>query len=312
MKYKPLDTSGIKTYSVKGRTSKVSVDDFASVPKKGVSFSSFMDGLPNILGAKNLKAVADAVISAKKNKKTVTLGMGGHVIKVGLGPLIIDLMERGYLDSVAFNGSCIVHDFETAFNGSTSEDVDAELDEGAFGMAEETGGLINDAINAAPEKGLGRAVGEMIEASNFPYKDKSILAAGVRLDIPVTVHVAMGTDIVHIHPQMNGAKTGEATTVDFKIFCSVVSTLEGGVYINLGSAVLMPEVFLKAITVVRNLGHVVEKFTTANMDFIQHYRPLTNVVRRPTQHGGKGYSLTGHHEIMFPLLYALIIEGMDD
>ncbi len=312
MKYKPLDTSGIKTYSVKGRRSKVSVDDFAKIPKKGISFSSFMDGLPNILGAKNLKEVARAIIEAKRKNKTVTLGMGGHVIKVGLGPLIIDLMERGVLDSVAFNGSCIVHDFETAFNGSTSEDVDAEIDEGAFGMAEETGGLINDAINAAPEKGLGRAVGEMIEASSFPYKDKSILAAGARLGIPVTVHVAMGTDIVHIHPQMNGAKTGEATTVDFRIFCSVVSTLEGGVYINLGSAVLMPEVFLKAITVVRNLGHVVEKLTTVNMDFIQHYRPLTNVVRRPTQHGGKGYSLTGHHEIMFPLLYALVIEGMDD
>lgn len=310
MKFKPISSKGLKTYSIKSRQSKVRVEDFAKVPEKGQTFGEFLDSLPGILAAKDLRSVASAVISAHKNDKTVALGIGAHVIKVGLAPLIIDLMERGIVNSVAMNGACVVHDFESAYAGCTSEDVDKELGAGAFGMAEETGRILNQAIKKGAKKGLGRAVGEMIHKSDFPHKAKSILAAGARLGIPVTVHVALGTDILHIHPQMDGAATGKASIIDFKLFSSVVATLEGGVYLNVGSAVILPEVFLKAITLVRNLGHKAENFTTVNMDFIQHYRPLTNVVRRPTQGGGAGYRLTGHHEIMFPLLYGAIIEGL--
>ncbi len=310
MKFKPLSSKGLKTYSIKERQSKVKVEDFAAVPPAGCSFGDFLDSLPRILAAKDFKAVVSAILNAHRNKKTVALGMGAHVIKVGLGPLIIDLMDRGIVNAVAMNGAGVVHDFETAFAGVTSEDVDKELGEGAFGMAEETGRILNKAINRGAKSGLGRAVGDLIERSKFPYKDKSILAAGARRDIPVTVHVALGTDILHIHPNMDGAATGEASLFDFKLFSSVVASLEGGVYVNIGSAVILPEVFLKALTLARNLGHKVENFTTVNMDFLQHYRPLTNVVRRPTLGGGAGYRLTGHHEIMVPLLYAAIMEGL--
>jgi len=311
MKFKPISSRGLKTYSIKDRKSKVSVDDFARLPKDG-SFSDFLSCLPSILAAKDLLDIASSIASVHKKGGTVGLGMGAHVIKVGLAPLIIDLMERGVVTSIAMNGACVVHDFESAYAGCTSEDVDAELGSGAFGMAEETGKFLNRAIKKnGPKKGLGRAVGEMINASRFPYKDTSIIAAGARLDIPVTVHVAIGTDILHIHPQMDGAATGAASTTDFRIFSSVVSTLAEGIFVNIGSAVIIPEVFLKALTLVRNLGHDVKNFSTVNMDFIQHYRPLTNVVRRPTMGGaGKGYRLTGHHEIMVPLLYRAIMENL--
>lgn len=312
MKFKPISSRGLKTYSIKDRKSKVSVGDFAVPSPKGSSFAGFLESLPDILAARDLKEVASAVVHAHRNGRTVAVGMGAHVIKVGLGPLIIDLMERGVISAIAMNGACVVHDFETAFAGCTSEDVDAELGSGSFGMAEETGRLLNKAIKKGAKKGLGRAVGEMIWKSRFPHKDKSILAAGARLGIPVTVHVALGTDILHIHPHMDGAATGAASTTDFRIFSSVVASLEGGIYVNIGSAVILPEVFLKAITLVRNLGHGIKGFSTVNMDFIQHYRPLTNVVRRPTMGGGKGYRLTGHHEIMVPLLYGAIMEGLGD
>ena len=239
--------------------------------------------------------------------------MGAHVIKVGLSPVIIDLMEQGIIHAVALNGACIVHDFEIAFAGMTSEDVDAELSKGTFGMAEETGKYLNNAIKKGVKKGwgIGKSVGEMIENSNYPYKKLSILAAGARLGIPVTVHVGVGTDIIHLHTQMDGKATGEGSYRDFKLFAGVVSKLDEGVYLNIGSAVILPEVFLKAITLVRNLGYAVQNITTVNMDFIQHYRPLTNVVRRPTRDGtGKGYTLTGHHEIMVPLLSAAIFEEL--
>ncbi|HZX36154.1 MAG TPA: hypothetical protein VFF54_06640 [Thermodesulfobacteriota bacterium] len=313
MKFKPLSSKGIRTYSIRERKSKVSMADLARIPVKGGSFSDFFDSLPNILGARDFKDVVAAIIEARKKRKTIAIGMGAHVIKTGLSPLIIDLMERGAVNSVSMNGAGIVHDFELAYSGSTSEDVDSELGKGAFGMAEETGSLINKAIKTGAKKGLGigRAVGEMIEKSRYPYKRLSILAAGARLGVPVTVHVALGTDIVHIHPQMDGAATGRASIKDFQLFAGVVSSLEGGVYINIGSAVIMPEVFLKALTLSRNLGHKVRNFTTVNMDFIQHYRPITNVVRRPTMGGGRGFRLTGHHEIMVPLLYAGIVEGLD-
>lgn len=312
MKFKPITSKGLKTYSIKDRKSKVSVDDFAGRAEKGGSFKAFYDKLPAILAIKDLRAIVSSVITAHSAGRTVALGMGGHVIKCGLGPLIIDLMERGVVNSVAMNGACVVHDFETAFAGCTSEDVDAELSGGAFGMAEETGRLLNQAIKRGRQLGLGKAVGKMIAGSGFPHKDKSILAAGYRLGAPVTVHVAIGTDILHVHPQMSGAATGEASLRDFQLFSGVTATLEKGVYINMGSAVILPEVFLKALTLVRNLGYRVEDFTTVNMDFLQHYRPLTNVVRRPTSGGGRGYTLTGHHEIMVPLLYTAIIEGLHD
>jgi len=309
-KFSPLSTRGLKTYSIKGRKSKVSVDAFARPFSTGSSFSDFFDSLPHILGAKNLKDVATAIVEATRGGQTVAVGMGAHVLKVGLGPLLIDLMDSGVISSLALNGAGIVHDFEIAYVGATSEDVDAEIGAGAFGMAKETGSILNRAIKKGSEKGIGRAVGELIAGSRYPYKEKSVLAACVKNNIPCTVHVALGTDILHIHPQMDGAATGRAAMIDFRIFASVVASLKRGVYLNIGSAVIMPEVFLKALTLARNLGHDVSKFTTVNMDFIQHYRPLTNVVRRPTMGHGRGISLTGHHEIMVPLLCAAIIEGL--
>jgi hypothetical protein len=308
---KKIDTSKIRTYSLKGRESKVRIGDFSRPHKKGGSFGDFFASLPDILASKHLKEVAAAVVQARKDKRPVMLGMGAHSIKVGLNPVIIDLMERGIVTSLALNGAGIIHDFELAFIGQTSEDVDKEILSGAFGMADETGSMLNRAISAAKDgEGIGGAVGRMLAAGDFPYKDNSLLAAGARLNVPVTVHVAIGTDIIHMHPSFDGKATGAAAQNDFLAFCSLVSELEGGVYINLGSAVLLPEIFLKAVTLCRNLGKPLQHFTTVNMDFVQHYRPNANVVRRPTQGGGRGYALTGHHEIMFPLLAAAIIEQL--
>ena len=306
---KKIDFSRIKSYSLRGRESKVRIGDFSRPHNKGGSFQDFFSSLPNILAANHLKQVAAAIVQARKDKRPVMLGMGAHSIKVGLNPVIIDLMERGIITSLSLNGAGIIHDFELAFIGQTSEDVDKEILSGAFGMAEETGGMLNEAIRSAgKDEGIGVVVGRMIQTGDFPYKDKSLLAAGQRLGVPVTVHVAIGTDIIHMHPSFDGKATGEAAQRDFQTFCSLVSELEGGVYINLGSAVLLPEIFLKAVTLCRNLGYPLQHFTTVNMDFVQHYRPNTNVVRRPTQGGGKGFALTGHHEIMFPLLAAALIE----
>ena len=313
MKFKPLSVKKIKTYSIKSRKSKVDISDFARPFHACMTFDDFLNSLPDILAVKDLKEIASLIASACRNKKIVIAAMGAHVIKVGLSPVIIDLMEQGIIHAIALNGACIVHDFEIAFAGRTSEDVDAELSKGTFGMAEETGRYLNNAINNGVRKGwgIGRSTGELINNSDYPYKELSILAAGVRLGIPVTVHVGIGTDIIHLHPQMDGKATGAGSRRDFSLFAGVVSRLEGGVYLNIGSAVILPEVFLKAVTLVRNLGHKVQNFSTVNMDFVQHYRPLTNVVRRPTKNGtGRGYTLTGHHEIMVPLLSAAIIENL--
>jgi len=308
---KKIDTSRIKTYSINGRESKVRTGDFSKPHKKGASFKDFVSSLPNILASGHFKDVVAAVVQARKDKRPVMLGMGAHAIKVGLNPVISDLMERGIITSLSLNGAGIIHDFEIALIGKTSEDVDKEILSGAFGMAEETGSMLNQAIKSAgPTEGIGAAVGRMIQNGDFPFKEKSLLAAGCRLEVPVTVHVAIGTDIIHMHPSFDGRATGEAAHRDFLTFCSLVSDLEGGVYINLGSAVLLPEIFLKAVTLCRNLGHSLQHFTSVNMDFVQHYRPNTNVVRRPTQGGGQGFALTGHHEIMLPLLAAAIIESM--
>ncbi|GKS60310.1 hypothetical protein YTPLAS18_38370 [Nitrospira sp.] len=242
--------------------------------------------------------------------------MGAHPIKVGLSPIVIDLMERGILTAIAMNGAGIIHDFEIALLGQTSEDVEAEIDSGRFGMAEETGQILNGAIVDGGRSGLGigEAVGQYLHRHrrSFPHTHMSVLATGVRLGIPVTVHVAMGTDIIHMHPSADGGAIGAGSLVDFRKLAAVVSRMEGGVYLNLGSAVILPEVFLKTVALGRNLGHALRSITTVNMDFLAHYRPLTNVVKRPTQKGGKGYSLIGHHELMFPLLAAAVREQLAD
>lgn len=297
----------VKTCRLKSRKSKVEREK-AGRPFEGGDFRDFLDSLPGILAADQFMAVVDAVITARENDRPVMLGMGAHPIKVGLSPIIIDLIESGLVTSVAMNGAGIVHDYELSLMGHTSEDVDIELCKGTFGMAAETGRELNRAIINGVKKrhGIGRAVGEYILNSKASYKDLSILAAAARLDIPATVHVAIGTDIIHMHSEADGRAIGEGSMRDFKLFSSVVADLKGGVYINLGSAVILPEVFLKAIAVTRNLKHDVKDFTTVNMDFIQHYRCRENVLRRPVLSGGRSVALTGHHEIMFPLLAAAL------
>ncbi|MGE5254912.1 MAG: hypothetical protein ACM3N7_13170 [Planctomycetaceae bacterium] len=309
-KIQPLALDGVKTYPLASRKSLVKLEDFARPLLPRSSFQKFLNSLPGFLAAKDFGEVVLRIGKAHARGKPVILGMGAHPIKVGLSPLIIHLMEKGVLQGVALNGAGIIHDFEIALAGKTSEDVASEIGEGSFGMSEETGRILNEAINQGGKKGggLGRSVGERIWKSKFRHRRLSITAAGARLGIPVTVHVAVGTDIIHMHPHCRGAALGEGSHRDFRLFAALVSRLEGGVYLNLGSAVILPEVFLKALTLARNLGHRVRNFTTVNMDFIPHYRPLTNVVRRPTLAGGRGFHLTGHHEIMFPLLCAAILE----
>ncbi len=310
LKYTPMPFDRIKTRRLGARKSKVSLEKLGKPFVKKGGFDSFLDSLPDILAASDVKAVVNAVVRARGKDRPVILGMGAHPIKVGLSPVIISLMENNVVTAVAMNGACIVHDYELSVTGRTSEDVDAELCRGTFGMAEETGRGLNTAINEGVKKGygIGRAVGEHILHGKAAYKDLSILSAASRLDIPATVHVAVGTDIIHMHPEADGSSIGEGSMRDFRLFASVVSDLRGGVYINLGSAVIMPEVFLKAVAVTRNLKYNVKDFTTVNMDFIQHYRSRENVLRRPVLSGGRSYALTGHHEIMFPLLAAAVME----
>lgn len=304
--YPTLNNKNIRTYSLFKRKSKVCVSDFGKPFDLSGDFEAFLSSLPNILAAKDLKEIAKSIADTKKAGKKVILGIGAHVIKVGLSPLIIDLMENGVIDGLAMNGACTIHDTEIALVGHTSEDVAKEIKNGSFGMVKETAEFIINAVKDNNDLGLGEAIGKSLYQSNFNYKNFSLLAEAYRLRIPATVHIAMGTDIIHMHPEFDGAAFGRASHKDFLVFSKLVSELETGCYINLGSAVIMPEVFLKAVSLVRNLGHSLTNITTVNMDFIQHYRPMTNVVRRPTLEGGKGFSLTGHHEIMFPLLCASI------
>jgi hypothetical protein len=313
-KLTPLSLEGLKTYSLKERHSKVSKKDFGIPWEPGGSFLEFIQRLPSILGGAELREVAAAWVQARQSGRQVVLGMGAHPLKVGLSPVLIDLMKRGLLTGVALNGAGIVHDAEIAMGGCTSEDVEQELGCGRFGMARETAEFLNAAIawGAGEGLGLGEAVGRRLQASDFPHKNLSVLAAGAELEMPVTVHVAVGTDIIHLHPSVNPEALGAATHRDFRLFAALVSQLGEGVYLNLGSAVILPEVFLKALTLARNLGHQVTPLTCVNLDFIQHYRPLTNVVRRPTREGGKGYALTGQHEILFPLLAALVVEMSEE
>jgi hypothetical protein len=309
--FEPLSLREVKTYSLASRPSKVSIDDFASPVAEDSSLSDFLAGLPNILAVQTLRNVAGQIRRARDLNKPIIWGIGGHVIKTGLAPLIIDLMRRGYVTAIAANGSVLVHDSEIAQIGSTSEDVDATLGEGAFGAAEETGRLLNDAARqgAADSIGLGEAMGRALISLNPKHAGLSLLCAAYEARIPFTAHVAIGADIAHFHPNADGAALGATTHTDFRLLSEIVRRMNGGgVYLNIGSAVVLPEVFLKAVTLVRNLGHPLGDFTTANFDFIQSYRPLTNVVRRPTAHGaGRGFAVTGHHELTIPLLAAMLV-----
>jgi hypothetical protein len=312
-KPKPIDLSSIKTYPLASRKSKVDRADFVRSWEPGGTLKDFLERLPHILAARDFRAVASAIVKAHKGGRHVVLAMGAHVIKTGLNPVVIHMMERGIITAVAMNGAGIIHDLELAMIGRTSEDVLEGLEGGAFGMAQETADFLNRAMSRAGKKalGLGQAVGQAVLEEDLPFAKDSIFAAAVRLDIPATVHVAIGTDIIHIHPGFDPGAAGKASHLDFRIFSSVIAGLEDGVYVNIGSAVILPEVFLKALTLVRNTGHKVKRFTAVNMDFMRHYRPTTNVVERPTNVGGKGYTLIGHHEIMVPLLAAAVIEELD-
>jgi deoxyhypusine synthase len=311
-KVEPIDLSGIATYPLASRPSKVTTADFAKPTPVDSSLKDFLNSLPNILAARELRELAGLIREAKQKDRAIIVGLGGHVIKTGLSPILIDLMHRGYVTALVLNGSAVIHDFEIALVGATSEDVDATLGAGSFGMAEETGRMINEAVAAGARDniGMGEATGRQLQLLQPANADKSLLYAAYEARVPVTVHIAIGTDIVHIHPSADGASIGQTTLQDFRLLCSLVKELDaGGVYLNLGSAVVLPEVFLKTVTVVRNLGFKLQDFYTANFDFIQQYRPLTNVVRRPVAGSGRGFSFVGHHEIMIPLLAASVISG---
>jgi hypothetical protein len=308
--YEEFDLSGVKTYPLRSRQSKVSLAQFATPHRAGTGITGFMKSLPGLLAAKDFKDIVEAITTAKRDGRAIVWGLGAHVLKTGLSPVLVDLMERGFISAIATNGAGIIHDFEIALSGGTSEDVDATLGPGTFGMAEETGAQLNRAINdgVTAGLGLGQSVGRYLDAIKPPFAQISVTAAAWRLQIPVTVHVAIGTDIIHMHPQASGAAIGEASLRDFKYFVSTVSQLEHGVYLNCGSAVVLPEVFLKAVAISRNEGRSLDGLTTVNLDFLRHYRPLTNVVNRPTAGTGRGYSLTGHHELLIPLLAAALVE----
>jgi hypothetical protein len=307
----PFDLSGIHTYPLKDRSSKVDVHSFGRPHVKGGAVSDFLNSLPLILGSQGLRDLAHAIVQARSKGKPILWGLGGHVIKTGLSPILIDLMDRGLISGIALNGSGIIHDFEIALIGSTSEDVDLQLEEGAFGMAEETGRDINTAIRegVASGSGIGESLGQYLSTIKPPFGEFSLLLQAYMRGIPVTVHVTIGADIIHNHPDCSPAAVGEGSHRDFRLFASLVAGLNGGgVYLNCGSAVTMPEVFLKCITLVRNTGIELKDFTTANLDFFQHYRPRENVLRRPIKKGGAGIPITGHHEIIIPLLAAWLVE----
>ncbi len=306
---KPIDMASITTYPLQDRINKVSVNDFATLADSETDLSPFLESLPKILKGQDFLELTDKIVTAYQRKKPVIVMMGGHVIKCGLSPLLIALAREGIITGFAFNGASSIHDFEIALIGETSEDVSEYLQTGKFGMWEETGKLMNEAIQHAADTGIGmgEALGKKLITLDAPYNTYSLLAAGIQYDFPITVHVAIGTDIIHQHPSANGAAIGEASFTDFRLLTELVTQLEdGGVVLNFGSAVILPEVFLKALTIARNLGHTVSHFTAADFDMNQQYRPVENVVKRPTEMGGKGYTFTGHHELMIPLLVQAI------
>ncbi|HLH19610.1 MAG TPA: hypothetical protein VKX45_20475 [Bryobacteraceae bacterium] len=306
----PIDFAALRTVSLAARGGKVKVADFAAPYRAGSGVSGLLDSLPRILAAESFRAVTDAIVRARRERRAIVWGMGGHVIKCGLAPVLIDLMRRGYATAFALNGSAAIHDFEIALAGHTSEDVEAVLPDGRFGSAEETGREMNRAIAQGDRESIG--IGEALGAAlcSAPHAAASLLAQAYSAAVPVTVHVAMGTDTPHTHPATDPAAIGSAGHRDFRLLCACLADLhDGGVYLNVGSAVLLPEVFLKAVSALRNLGHPLANFTTANFDFLQHYRPRVNVVERPhAASGGRGYAITGHHELTIPLLAAALIE----
>ncbi|HUB77972.1 MAG TPA: hypothetical protein VMB03_04200 [Bryobacteraceae bacterium] len=306
----PLDLSGLRTVGLEERGGKVKVADFAAVYKKGSGLAGWLDSLPHILAGDSFRAVVDAIVAARAAKRAIIWGLGGHVIKCGLAPVLVEMMQRGFATAFAMNGSASIHDFEIALAGHTSEDVEAVLPDGRFGAAEETGSFMNQAITegASREIGMGEALGAWL---NQRSHTNCLLAQAYLHQTPLTVHVAIGTDTPHTHPAADAAAIGATTHRDFRLFASCATGLhDGGVYLNVGSAVVMPEVFLKAVSAIRNLGHPLANFTTVNCDFLQHYRPRVNVVERPHAGGagGRGYALTGHHELMIPLLAAVLVE----
>ena len=307
--YEDFDLSGVKTYPLSDRKSKAKAEDFAK-PFKDPGARGFVASLPSILAGSDLKAVAAAMRAARDDARGLIWGLGAHVLKTGLSPILIDLMERGFICALALNGAGVIHDFELALSGATSEDVDEALGPGRFGMAEETGRDLNRVINEGVAKGLGlgQSVVSYLHHLQPRFANVSVLAAAGRLEIPVTVHVAIGTDIIHMHKDASGAALGEGSLRDFRYFVSNVARLEHGVYVNCGSAVILPEVFLKAVALARNTNHSLVGLTTVNIDFIRQYRPLTNVVSRPVASTGRGYSLVGHHEILIPLLAAALAD----
>jgi hypothetical protein len=309
LSYEEFDLSGIRTYPLASRKSKARREDFGRAWEPVTGMPGWLASLPNLLAAADFRAVVAAMRRAHADQRGLVWGLGAHVIKTGLGPIVIDLMERGFVSGLALNGAGLIHDFEVALSGATSEDVDAVLGPGEFGMADETGRLLNEAISsgAARQSGLGQAVTSFLAKREPPYGPSSVLCAASRLAIPVTVHVGIGTDIIHMHPSASGEAIGAASLRDFRYFVSFVARLERGVYLNCGSAVLLPEVFLKAVAIVRNRGISLDGLTTVNFDFIRMYRPETNVVRRPVAGIGRGYSITGHHELMLPLLAAALV-----
>ena len=310
---RPLDFAGLKTVSLRERGGKVKTADFASVYRAGSGVAGWLDSLPRILAGNSFRAVVEAVVEARRRERAIIWGLGGHVIKCGLAPVVIDLMRRGYVTVIAMNGAAAIHDFEIALAGHTSEDVEAVLPDGRFGAAEETGREMNRAIAEGDREGLGmgEALGRWLDSGAAPeHAASSLLLQAYRQGTPVTVHVAIGTDTPHTHPAVDAAAIGSASHRDFRLLAAYVADLnEGGVYLNVGSAVVLPEVFLKAVSAVRNLGHPLANFTTADFDFLPHYRPRVNVVERPhAGSGGAGYAITGHHELMVPLLAAALIE----
>jgi len=304
---KPFDLSRVRTTPIRSRKSLVTVAGFGRPGTPDARLSAFLDSMPRFLGMEALRALAAATARAHRRGRGVVAAMGGHVVKTGCSPYLLDLMERGVVTGLALAGSTAIHDFETALVGETSEDVAGGLEEGGYGMSDETGVAFAAAAaqGAARGTGLGRALGEILEKARAPHRRVSLLATAARLGLPATVHVAVGTDIVHMHPAARGADIGEATFTDFRIACTVVSGLSGGVWLNLGSAVVLPEVFLKAVTVARNAGHPVRDLTTGSFDMFRMYRPETNVVRRPAK---RGYSVLGHHEVLIPLFHALVLK----
>jgi hypothetical protein len=306
---RPLATDGLKTYPLRSRPSKVTPALFGRPTRASDPVRLFLDHLPDVLAARDLKDLLARMRRARERKKPILWGLGAHVIKVGLSPVLIDLMRKGWISGIALNGAGIVHDFELAFAGRTSEDVAAQIGSGKFGMARETGELLNEAVRRGADEGLGlgEAVGRLISRSDFPHRRLSLLGEAARLGIPVTVHVAIGTDIIHLHPQASGEAIGQTSLRDFHLFSALAARLDGGgVYLNVGSAVVLPEVFLKAVSLVRNVRPRLDGFTTAVFDFQKQYRPAENVARRPVGKAGRGYYFVGHHEIMIPLLAAAL------